>query len=300
MNLEGEWRSRYNPSMSFAENLHGRILTLNTRLCLGLDPRPEMHPTTHPKAHGFDPSAVAAAVETHCLETLEACAPFIAAVKPNVAYYEALGIPGLEVLNRICANARILGLCVILDAKRGDFPSTAEAYAKAWLTGDHATSALTVNPFLGFETLTPFLNAARANDGAVFVLVKTSNPGSKDLQDLETSQGRVSEVIAKRLAQEAVRDGAYGAVGAVVGATHTTELAHFRTLMPNVLILLPGLGAQGANASDLAPAFDADGLGAIATSSRAIHYASQSADYALQAREAARGFRDELNAALRR
>jgi orotidine-5'-phosphate decarboxylase len=298
VNLEREQRSRYNPSMSFAENLHERSLRLNTRLCLGLDPRPEMHPLTEPKAHGFDPSAIAAAVETHGLETLEACAPFIAAVKPNLAYYEALGIPGLGVLNRICANARMLGLCVILDAKRGDFPSTAEAYAKAWLTGDHAGSGLTVNPFLGFETLTPFLKAARANDGAIFVLVKTSNPGSKDLQDLETSQGKVSEVVAKRLAQEAVQDGSYGAVGAVVGATHTAELAHFRSLMPNVLILLPGLGAQGAKASDLAPAFDADGLGAIATSSRAIHYASQESNYALQARDAARGFRDELNTAL--
>ncbi len=298
MNLEGEQRSRYNRSMSFAESLHERSLRLNTRLCLGLDPRPEMHPLTEPKAHGFDPHGIAAAVETHCLETLEACAPFIAAVKPNVAYYEALGIPGLEVLNRICANARMLGLCVILDAKRGDFPSTAEAYAKAWLTGDHATSALTVNPFLGFETFAPFLEAARANDGAVFVLVKTSNPGSKDLQDLETPQGKVSEVVAKRLAQEALQDGSYGAVGAVVGATHTTELAHFRSLMPNVLILLPGLGAQGANASDLAPAFDADGLGAVATSSRAIHYASRESEYALQARDAARGFRDQLNAAL--
>jgi orotidine-5'-phosphate decarboxylase len=118
------------------------------------------------------------------------------------------------------------------------------------------------------------------------------------LQDLETSQGKVSEVVARRLAQEAVQDGSYGAVGAVVGATHTAELAHFRSLMPNVLILLPGLGAQGAKASDLAPAFDADGLGAIATSSRAIHYASQESNYALQARDAARGFRDELNTAL--
>jgi orotidine-5'-phosphate decarboxylase len=284
--------------MNFAERLQDRSLRLNTRLCLGLDPRPEMHEMTHPAKHSFDPHGIAAAVETHCLETLEACAPFIAAVKPNLAYYEALGVPGLEALNRICANARMLGLCVILDAKRGDFPSTAEAYANAWLTGDHAGSALTVNPFLGFETLTPFLNAARKSDGAIFVLVKTSNPGSKDLQDLETSQGRISEVIAKRLALEAAQDGSYGAVGAVVGATHTTELAHFRSLLPNVLILLPGLGAQGAKASDLAPAFDADSLGAVATSSRAIHYASQGADYAMAAREAARGFRDELNAAL--
>ena len=284
--------------MNFAERLHERTLNLNTRLCLGLDPRVDMHPMTDPKAHGFDPSAIARAVETHCLETLEACAPFLAAVKPNLAYYEALGIPGLELLGRVCVNARVLGIPVILDAKRGDFPSTAEAYAQAWLTREHAGSALTVNPFLGFETLSPFLKAARANDGAIFVLVKTSNPGSSYLQDLQTAQGRVSEIIAARLAVEAAQNGSYSAVGAVVGATHATELAQFRKIMPNVLILLPGLGAQGAQASDLAPAFDADGLGAMATSSRAIHYASRDVDYALKARDAARGFRDDLNAAL--
>lgn len=284
--------------MSFAERLHGRALELNTRLCLGLDPRVEMHPMTDPRAHHFDARAIAAAVERHCLETLEACAPFIAAVKPNLAYYEALGTPGLEVLGRVCANARVLGIPVLLDAKRGDFPETAAAYARAWLTGDHAGSAVTVNPFLGFETLAPFLKAARTNDGAIFVLVKTSNPGSRDLQDLETANGRVSALVAAHLAQEAARDGSYGALGAVVGATHAAELAHFRTSLPRVLILLPGLGAQGGKASDLAPAFDADGLGAIASSSRAIHYASRDADYALKAKDAARGFRDELNAAL--
>lgn len=284
--------------MTFAERLHGRALELNTRLCLGLDPRVDMHPMTDPKAHGFDPHAIASAIQTHCLETLEACAPLIAAIKPNLAFYEALGIPGLEVLGRVCANARVLGIPVLLDAKRGDFPSTAEAYAQAWLTRDHAGSALTVNPFLGFETLNPFLKAARANDGAIFVLVKTSNPGSRDLQDLETAQGRISEIVAARLASEAAQEESYSAVGAVVGATHTAELAHFRKLMPNVLILLPGLGSQGAEASDLAPAFDADGLGAIASSSRAIQYASRESDYALKARDAARSFRNDLNAAL--
>jgi orotidine-5'-phosphate decarboxylase len=274
------------------------MLELQTRLCLGLDPRPEMHPSTHPKALGFDPHAITAAVEQHCLETLEACAKLICAVKPNLAYFEALGLPGLALLGRVCANARVLGVPVILDGKRGDFPETGKAYAHAWLTGHHAGDALTVNPFLGFETLEPFLITARNHAGAVFVLVKTSNPGSRDVQDLESPHGRVSDVIAAHLRLEAEHDGAYNAVGAVVGATHARELAHFRALMPNVLILLPGLGAQGAKASDLAPAFDADGLGAVATSSRAVHYASQGTDYALKARDVAQGFRDELNAAL--
>jgi orotidine-5'-phosphate decarboxylase len=277
--------------MTFAERLHDRVLELNTRLCLGLDPRPEMHPSTNLP----DLEETALAVERHCLEVLEACATLIACVKPQVAFYEALGLPGLQALGRICAAARMLGVPVILDAKRGDISSTAEAYARAWLGGEHAGSALTVNPYLGFDAVAPFLLHARQNDGAIFVLVKTSNPGSKDLQDLETAQGTISDVVAKHLRLEA--NGEYGAVGAVVGATHAAELREWRTKMPGVLFLLPGLGAQGAKAKDLAGAFDSKGLGAVVSASRGIQYASSGANYASAASEAARDFRDELNAA---
>jgi orotidine-5'-phosphate decarboxylase len=284
--------------MKFSDRLHARMLEFNTRLCLGLDPRPESHPDTTPKQFDFDPSATATAVLKHCLNVLEATAPYIACIKPQVAFYEALGIPGLEVLGQLCNTARVLGLPIILDAKRGDFPSTAEAYASAWLTGERAGTALTVNPFLGFETLEPFLKAATDHNGAIFVLVKTSNPGSSDLQNLQTANGTISEIVAKHLAELATRETGYDAVGAVVGATHTQELAHFRSLMPNVLLLLPGLGAQGAKASDLAPAFDTNGLGAIASSSRAIQYASTGDNYAIAARKAAKTMRDELEIAL--
>jgi orotidine-5'-phosphate decarboxylase len=246
----------------------------------------------HPSTQDGDP----AAIEQHCADVLEACAEFVAAVKPNVAYFEALGTSGLEVLERLCALARSLEVPVLLDAKRGDFPETAKAYASAWLTGTHAGDALTVNPFLGFETLTPFLEAAVQHGGAIFALVKTSNPGSKDLQDLETAHGTISDIIARHL--ETLTSSYQHVVGAVVGATHTEQLAHYRALMPNVTLLLPGLGVQGARASDLAPAFRADGTGAIATSSRAIHYASTHSDYAAAAARVAQSLRDELNAAL--
>ncbi len=282
--------------MTFTETLHARTLELNTRLCLGLDPRPEMHPSTHPDAHGDNLEGIAESIEKHCLDTLEACAELICAVKPNLAYYEALGLPGMRALESVCRAARGLQIPIILDGKRGDFPSTAEAYAKAWLSGPHAGDGLTINPFLGFETVETFLTVARAHGGAVFVLVKTSNPGSKDIQDLETKDGTVAQVIAAHLAQEA--NGEYGAVGAVVGATHAAELADWRARMPGVLLLLPGLGAQGAKAEDLVPAFDADGLGAIASASRALQYASTGTDYALAARGAATALRDRLNAAL--
>ncbi len=271
-------------TVNFAEKLHTRILEKNTRLCLGLDPRLEWH------GSNLD------IVEAHCLDVLERCAEFVACVKPNVAYYEAMGVEGMAMLERLCAAARVMGVPVILDAKRGDFPSTAEAYAKAWLMGVHAGSGLTMNPFLGFETIETFLTAARNHDGAVFVLVKTSNPGSKDIQDLETKHGTVAEVIAAHLAIQA--QNGYGAVGAVVGATHATELEAWRKRLLNVVLLLPGLGAQGAKASDLAAAFDSNGLGAVASASRGIQYASRGADYAVAAREAAKALRDELNLAL--
>jgi orotidine-5'-phosphate decarboxylase len=282
--------------MTFTETLHARTLELNTRLCLGLDPRPEMHPSTHPDAHDGDLERLAASIEKHCLDTLEACAELICAVKPNLAYYEALGLPGMRALESVCRTARGLRIPIILDGKRGDFPSTAEAYAKAWLSDSHAGNALTVNPFLGFETLETFLTVARVNHGGVFVLVKTSNPGSRDIQDLETKNGTVAQVIASHLAGEA--NGEYGPVGAVVGATHAAELADWRARMPGVLLLLPGLGAQGAKPEDLAPAFDANGLGAVATASRALQYASAGTDYAPAARRAATTLRDRLNAAL--
>ncbi len=270
--------------MNFAQTLHTRMLEKNTRLCLGLDPRLELHQNSVEK------------VEQHCLDILETCADLVACVKPNLAYYEAMGIAGMVLLEKICALARVMGIPVILDGKRGDFPSTAEAYAKAWLTGQHAGSALTMNPFLGFETIETFLSAATENSGAIFVLVKTSNPGSRDLQDLETKNGTVAEVIATYL--ETQTQGVYGTVGAVVGATHARQLEAWRKLMPNVLLLLPGLGAQGAKATDLAAAFDKSGLGAVASASRAIEYASMGSDFAVAARDAALDLRDELNQAL--
>ncbi len=262
--------------MNFAQKLHARILEKNTRLCLGLDPRLEFYQTTEQAAQ-------------HTLEVLESCSDLIACVKPQVAFYEAMGMAGWQLLEQICVMARGLEIPIILDAKRGDIASSAQAYAKAWLTGQHAGSALTINPYLGFETITPFLSAAQENKGAVFVLVKTSNSGSKDLQDLETKNGTIAQIIATHL--ETLTD-TYGAVGAVVGATHASELEAWRKLMPNVLLLLPGLGAQGAKAADLAAAFDQNGLGAVASASRAIQYAD------LTAREAAKGLRDQLNAAL--
>ena len=268
--------------MTFMQALTDRTLRLNTRLCVGLDPRAGAYRD-------------AAHLRAHTLEVLEAAAPSAACVKPQLAFFEALGLPGFALLEEVCAAARTLGLPVILDGKRGDIGSTAAAYAQGWLGGPHAGDALTVNPFLGFGTLTPFVEAARANGGAVFVLVKTSNPDQADLQGQGVSE-RIAVELARLGAEENLKEGEYASVGAVVGATHTGDLATFRALMPRALLLLPGLGAQGAKAADLAAAFHPGGTGAVASASRAVQYASGLDVRA--ARDAARALRDELNAAL--
>ena len=271
--------------LTFAQAVTERTLRLNTRLCVGLDPRRDVYRD-------------AAHLRSHTLEVLEACAPLAACVKPQFAFYEALGVEGMTILEEVCAAARTLGLPVLLDAKRGDIGSTAQAYAQAWLSGRHAGAALTVNPFLGFETLTPFVDTARETGGAVFVLVKTSNPGQADLQGSGVSE-RVAVEIKRLNAQDSelqAQEGPYGTVGAVVGATHGADLATFRALMPRSLLLLPGLGAQGGAAADLKGAFHEGGTGALASASRGVQYADGLSVKASVA--AARGFRDELNGVL--
>ncbi|ACO46674.1 orotidine-5'-phosphate decarboxylase [Deinococcus deserti] len=267
--------------MTFAHAVTDRTRRLQTRLCVGLDPR-------------LDAYRDAAHLRGHTLDVLEATAPYAACIKPQLAFYEALGLEGMKLLEEVCAAARTLGLPVLLDGKRGDIGSTAQAYAQGWLSGQHGGSALTVNPFLGFETLTPFVDTARANGGAVFVLVKTSNPGQADLQGSGISE-RVADEVRRLNAAEPQSE--YPSVGAVVGATHPGDLAAFRALMPRALLLLPGLGAQGARASDLSGAFDPGGTGALASASRGVQYA-QGLDVQASA-AAARSFRDELNAALK-
>lgn len=267
------------PPLPFAQRLTERTLALNTRLCLGLDPRADAYGSV-------------AELRAHTLEVLRRCAELVACVKPQLAFYEALGLPGMHLLEEVCETARSLDLPVILDAKRGDIGSTAAAYAQAWLAGPHAGAALTVNPFLGFETLKPFVEAARQNGGAIFVLVKTSNPGQADLQG-----GGVSERVADELTRLGEQEGqTLSSVGAVVGATHPQELADWRVRLPHAPLLLPGLGAQGARPEDLAGAFLPGGTGAVVSASRGIQYA-QGLD--LQAAvQAAQGFRDGLNRAL--
>jgi orotidine-5'-phosphate decarboxylase len=211
-----------------------------------------------------------------CCEVVEACAPFVIAIKPQLAFFEARGLDGLHALVEVLKLARALDLVTIADAKRGDIGSTSAAYAEAFLGhGDFACDAITVNPYLGSDALAPFLAKAREGRG-IFVLVKTSNPSSAEFQDVNAPDAPLWELVARRVHEWAGDcDGSDGLapIGAVVGATYPAHARRARELMPNSLILVPGFGAQGASAQDAVAALRNDGLGVIVNASRSLMYA---------------------------
>lgn len=289
--------------VSFGARLHARMRRVRSRVCLGIDPRPAQHPLTHPARLDHDPQRVAAAVVDFYRAVLEGAHARLACVKPQAAFFEALGLPGLEALAALIADARAYELPVILDAKRGDIGSTAEAYAEAYLDrrGPWDADALTVSPYLGPDTLEPFVAHATASGRAVYALVATSNPGAARWQDLPTPDGRrLHEHVADHLQALAQRHGRYGAIGAVVGATRGERLATLRARMPDVLLLVPGFGAQGAGPADVAAAFDDEGLGAVVNASRSLvpdASARDRAGLARAAQAAATAMADALEAA---
>ena len=288
---------------TFTERLHDRIEQTNSRVCLGIDPRPEMHPATHPDKAEGDPAQVAKNVIQYFRDIIEATQDVVACYKPQSAFFEALGIPGLVALAQLIADIKSLGAPVILDAKRGDIGATAEAYARAYLgEGVFSVDALTVNPYLGMDGLEPFIDAAVKNERGLFVLVKTSNLGSKDFQNIESSEGmyvydHVAYKLAERSRELTAADG-YSPIGAVVGATYWQEIEHLRDVLPRSVLLLPGYGAQGATADDVAAAFDEDGFGAVVNSSRGLTYTVTGDDYAAASREAALQMRGAINEAI--
>jgi len=247
-------------------------------LCVGLDPHPALLPEK-------DVAAFNRAI-------IEATADLACCYKPNLAFYEAMGPQGLEVLLRT-VEAVPTHLPVIADAKRGDIASTAEAYARA-LFDVYGFDAATVNPYLGTDSLAPFLQRA---DKGVFVLCRTSNPGGADLQALAVTGDGQQRPLYEAVA-ELARDrwNERGNVGLVVGATFPGELGRIRRKCPRLPFLLPGVGAQGGDvAAAVRNALDEDGAGFIINSSRQILYASSDRDYAQAARRAAEALRDEIN-----
>lgn len=293
----------------FATRLHHRVQELGTRVCLGIDPRPALHRSTDPAQFDGDPAKAARAVVVYFRQIIDATADLVACYKPQTAFFEALGIPGLIALAQLQADIRDRGVPLLTDAKRGDLDSTAAAYASTYLgDGVFASDALTVNPYLGVDSLLPFTDRALESGRGVFVLVRTSNPGGSDFQELRDATGTsVAEHVARRVAElgeEAALVGAtdpagYGHVHAVVGATLPAEqICRFRELMPRSILLLPGYGTQGGTAISAAAAFDRHGLGALVNASRSLTYFGFEADHATEARAATMRMRDSINSQL--
>jgi orotidine-5'-phosphate decarboxylase len=264
----------------FADRLAAAAERRRSQLCLGLDP--------------LAPSAADAAAE--CERLIELAGPACVAAKPQLACFERLGAAGWEALGRVIAAARAAGLLVVADGKRGDVPHTAAAYAEALLgAGGLGADAVTVNPLPGSDSLEPWVVGAAAAGGGLFVLVRTSNPGAADLLDLETDHGPLHERVAALVAAERRLDGESGlsAMGAVVGATAPERLARLRELMPRSVLLLPGVGAQGASAAALAPALGDHPASILVPVSRGISAAPDPG-------EAAAALRDQLWSLARR
>ncbi|MFO0967845.1 MAG: orotidine-5'-phosphate decarboxylase [Gemmataceae bacterium] len=267
----------------FADRLAAAVRSKKTPLCVGLDPRWEQLPLVLRQRHdGSTLEGVAAAYEAFCHRVLDIVAPLVGVVKPQAAFFEACGPAGFLALASLQRRARELGLVTILDAKRNDIASTAQAYADAAFAGTVVdggrrpvwqADALTINPYLGRDAVEPFLVSARAAGAGVFVLVRTSNKGAGLFQDLMCEGKPVYEHVGAAVsAWSREHRGAcgFGDVGAVVGATHPRELARLRAVMPETIFLVPGYGAQGGSAADCAAAFRDDGLGAVVNSSRGI------------------------------
>lgn len=267
----------------FADRLTAALRARGNAVCVGLDPRWEMLPEEICKRHADRTLAcLAGALEAFCLRVVDVVAPLVPIVKPQSAFFEACGPAGLIALQNVLRHARRRGLLTILDAKRNDIASTAEAYADAafggiaWAGSRYPVwdaDAMTVNPYLGRDAVEPFLESARRDGRGVFVLVRTSNAGSGQFQNL-MCEGRplflhVADAVGE-WARENVGACGLGDVGAVVGATHPAELAMVRQALPDVFFLIPGYGAQGGTAADTAAGFRADGLGAIVNNSRGI------------------------------
>lgn len=263
-------------------------------VCVGLDPALKNLPEGIAKD--------AKGILTFCTGIIDAVKGIASCVKPQMAYFEALGWEGMRAFFETCAYAKLQGLLVIADGKRNDIGSTCDAYADAYLSKDSPIDALTVSPYLGSDGVKPFIDRCIQNDKGIFVLVKTSNASSGELQDLTVGDETVHEHMAQ-LVESWGKDAldpvsGYSCVGAVVGATYPEELKYLRTLLAHAILLIPGYGAQGGTAADIARGF-VNGNGAVVNASRSVIFASKGKDWKEAAGKAAEKMKMELKDVLK-
>lgn len=290
---EGFTSFRYTTMGShFADRLLEACRLKRTVVCVGIDPMPEYFPPDLLSPGVTDRREVLDAVFQFSVDVLDVVAPHAACVKLQSAYFEAFHHDGVEAYFSLIQEAAERGLLTIGDVKRGDIGTTSTAYARGHLTsidesegdGELATpDSITISPFLGLDTIEPFVKEAQAEGKGLFTLVRTSNPGSGLLQDAVLQDGRtVSEKLADELAlvaEKYVGEKDYSLIGAVVGATQPHTMVSIRKRLPKSIFLLPGYGAQGATAEMTRAAFNPGGVGAIVSASRSVLYAHREAKY---------------------
>jgi orotidine-5'-phosphate decarboxylase len=272
------------PTAHFADKINAQILLKKSPIVLGVDPNFDLLPE-HMRPRYLEKYEINGKLWDFVKPVLDATHDLVCGVKFQSAYFEQFGSWGVRILAKSVQYAKSLGLIVIMDAKRGDIGSTSDAYAKAYLNSKSTfknfdftsyldSDAVTVNPFLGLDTMDNFVEASKQGKG-VFVLVKTSNPGSGFIQNAMIGDKNVSDKLAEFVSDQgdlSIGKSGYSNLGAVVGATKVEESLHLRKIMKRNIILAPGIGAQGANVEDIKKLMDKDGLGVIIPISRGITY----------------------------
>lgn len=299
------------------DKLIDKIKQMNNPTVMGLDPRYDMIPECITKKYEKDLNGVCQAILEFNQTLIDATCDIIPAVKPNIAFYEMFGVEGIKVFEATCKYAKQKGMIIIADCKRGDIGSTAQAYSNAFVGRTPILGReqeifdvefVTLNPYLGIDGIKPFIEDAKKYNKGIFILVKTSNPSSGEIQDLKTEDGEHIYVKVAKLVnewgKELIGENGYSLVGAVVGATYPRQLQNLREKMPNAYFLIPGYGAQGGNAKDIALGFDKNGLGGIVNASRSLMCAYKKGNYkeeefAKATREEAIRMKEELNQAIR-
>ena len=303
------------------DELINKIKEMDNPTVIGLDPRYDMIPTCITSKYEKTLEGACKAIVEFNKALIDATCDIIPAVKPQIAFYEMFGIPGMVAFKQTCDYAREKGMIVIADIKRGDIGSTAEGYSNAYLgktpLEDKKESIfdvefVTVNPYLGSDGIKPFVKDCAEYGKGIFIILKTSNPSSSELQDVKTAEG---EEIYKHMGKlinewgkDLIGENGYSSVSVVVGATHPKQLQELRELMPNAFFLIPGYGAQGGKAEDIALGFDKNGIGGIVNASRSLMCAYKKdmwkekyteEQFAEATRAEAIRMRDELNSAIK-
>ena len=303
------------------DRLINKIKETDNPTVIGIDPKYDMLPECIKNKYGKTLEDISKAILEFNKELIDSTYDIIPAVKVNIAFYEMYGIEGMKVFEETCKYAKEKGMIVIADIKRGDIGSTAQSYSNAFLgktkIGEKEESIfdvdfVTVNPYMGTDCVKPFIDDCKKYDKGIFVLVKTSNPSSGELQDKKIEGGeKIYIEVAKLVEQwgeDLIGESGYSSVSAVVGATYPNQLKEIREIAPHTYFLIPGYGAQGGKAEDIALGFDKNGLGGIVNASRSLMYAYKSEkwkdkfeekDYGKATRAEAIRMKEELNRAIK-